>query len=159
MGEFVEFAFDDETAVLMEVFPTPSVPVAGGAYEDDEGEDVPAGAPPLTAVGFGSQAVARARHSLTEVLRPLVPVLHSVHQTALAVPRRPDSVTVTLGVKLSNRLQLGIVGGNGEASLTVSATWALTPAGDTDPPEADDESQGEPDEDSGPGGGSGPDQG
>lgn len=120
MSEFIEFAFDDETRVLMEVFPAP-----GGTWT---GEDVPAEEGPLRPSGGIAEATfGRAGRALGDALRPLVPVLQSVHDTVRSTPGRPDSVTVTLGLKLTNQLQLGIVSGDAEASLTIAATWHLEP--------------------------------
>ncbi len=123
MGEFVEFSFDDQTSVLMEVFAAP-----GGLNDTGSGspeESFPAAVAPLTPVGHTSEVVTRAGRSLEDVLRPLVPTLQAVHRTVLHIPHAPDEVTVTLGVKLANNFQLGIVGGKGEASLTISATWRI----------------------------------
>ena len=125
MGEFVEFSFDDQTSVLMEVFAAP-----GGLNDTGSGspeESFPAAVAPLTPVGHTSEVVTRAGRSLEDVLRPLVPTLQAVHRTVLHIPHAPDEVTVTLGVKLASNPQLGIVGGKGEASLTVAATWRITP--------------------------------
>jgi hypothetical protein len=119
MGEFVEFTFDDGQAVLLEVFPSPlSDSAAGGA--------TPGSAPLVPVAGEGHGRVARAaRGALRQVLKPLVPVLQSVHDTVSAMDRRPQQLTVDLGVKVGNDLTLGIVANKGEASLTVSATWNL----------------------------------
>ncbi|MEW2519886.1 CU044_2847 family protein [Actinacidiphila alni] len=122
MGEYVEFTFDDGQKVLLEVFPGP----AGnreGAPESRRGALVP--------VAGGGRVARAAGTALKQVLKPLVPVLESVHGTVSAVRPRPESVTVELAVKISSDLQLGIVSGNGEASMTVSATWALGAAPDT----------------------------
>lgn len=109
MGDYVEFAFADGQKVLLEVFPDP----AG----DDRG--------PLVPVAGGGRVARVAGVALRETLRPLVPVLESVYRTVGAVDPVPESVTVELGVKISSDLQLGIVAGGAEASITVSATWNL----------------------------------
>ncbi|WP_327319647.1 CU044_2847 family protein [Streptomyces sp. NBC_01235] len=119
MGEFVEFTFDDGQAVLLEVFPSPLADstAAGGT---------PGSAPLVPVAGGGQGRVARAtRGALRQVLKPLVPVLQSVHDTVSTMDRRPQQLTVSLGVKVGNDLTLGIVANKGEASLTVSATWDL----------------------------------
>lgn len=115
VGDYVEFEFGDGRKVLLEVFPGPA---------EEEG---PRG-PLLPAAGGGRLARA-AGGTLREVLRPLVPVLESVHATVAAVDPRPESVTVELGVKVTSGLQLGVVSGGGEASFTVSATWRLADPG------------------------------
>jgi len=125
MGEFVEFSFEDRTSVLMEVFAAPGgLDATGGGPPE---ETFPGAVAPLTPVGRTSEVITRAGRTLEDVLRPLVPALQAVHRTVLRIPHAPDEVTVTLGVKLANNLQLGIVGGKGEASLTVAATWRITP--------------------------------
>ncbi|MGW2683570.1 CU044_2847 family protein [Streptomyces sp. NPDC001414] len=119
MGDFVEFTFDDGQAVLLEVFPSP---LAGSAA----GGATPGSAPLVPVAGDGQGRVARAtRGALRQVLKPLVPVLQSVHDTVSTMERRPQQVTVSFGVKVGNDLTLGIVANKGEASLTVSATWNL----------------------------------
>ena len=133
MGEFVEFSFDDHTSVLMEVFAAPAPAGQALTVAGAEEESFPGAAGPLTPVGRTSEAVARAGRTLEDVLQPLVPALQAVHRTVLRIPHAPDEVTVTLGVKLSNNLQLGIVGGKGEASLTIAATWRTDRAAATAP--------------------------
>lgn len=119
MGEYVEFTFDDGQAVLLEVFPSPLADTATDGV-------MPGSAPLVPVAGDGSGRVARAaRGALRQVLKPLVPVLQSVHETVSAMDRRPQQLTVDLGVKVGNDLTLGIVANKGEASLTVSATWNL----------------------------------
>jgi hypothetical protein len=110
----VEFTFDDGQKVLLEVFPGPG--------DGDGGQRGP-----LVPVAGGGRVARAAGAALRQVLKPLVPVLESVHGTVSAVRPRPESVTVELAVKISSDLQLGIVSGNSEASFTVAATWALGP--------------------------------
>jgi hypothetical protein len=112
MGDYVEFTFDDGQKVLLEVFRGPA-PEGGG----------PRG--PVVPAAGGGRVARAAGKVLRETLKPLVPVLESVHGTMAAVDPRPESVTVELGVRVSSDLQLGIVSSNGEASFTVSATWSL----------------------------------
>ncbi|WP_143589865.1 CU044_2847 family protein [Streptomyces africanus] len=119
MGEYVEFTFDDGQAVLVEVFPSPLADSAAGGATP--------GSAPLVPVASGSdgRVTRAARGALRQVLKPLVPVLQSVHDTVSAMEGRPQQLTVDLGVKVGNDLTLGIVANKGEASLTVSATWNL----------------------------------
>ncbi|MFE6821850.1 CU044_2847 family protein [Streptomyces sp. NPDC057690] len=126
MGEFVEFTFDDGQTVRLEVFPNPlAASDAGGA--------TPGSAPLVPVAGDGRSRVARAAcGALQQVLKPLVPVLESVHDTVYAMDRRPQHLTVDLGVRIGNDLTLGIVANKGEASLTVSATWDLEPPAQSD---------------------------
>ncbi|MEW2400263.1 CU044_2847 family protein [Streptomyces sp. NPDC046862] len=119
MGEFVEFTFDDGQAVLVEVFPSPLASASGQA-------STPGSAPLVPVAGDGNGRVARAAQgALRQVLKPLVPVLQSVHDTVAAMDQRPHQITVDLGVKVGNDLTLGIVANKGEASLTVTASWNL----------------------------------
>lgn len=112
----MEFTFDDGQKVLLEVFPGP----AGSRDAPAKGQRGP-----LVPVAGGGRVARAAGTALRQVLKPLVPVFESVHGTVSAVRPRPESVTVELAVKVSSDLQLGIVSGNGEASMTVCATWAL----------------------------------
>ncbi|MGW0944796.1 CU044_2847 family protein [Streptomyces sp. NPDC002623] len=124
MGEFVEFTFEDGQTVLLEVFPSPLVGSATSGAAP--GTSTPGSAPLVPVAGDGGGRVARAaRGALRQVLQPLVPVLQSVHDTVSAMDRRPQQLTVDLGVRIGNDLTLGIVANKGEASLTVSATWNL----------------------------------
>ncbi|MFI1921259.1 MULTISPECIES: CU044_2847 family protein [unclassified Streptomyces] len=126
MGEFVEFTFDDGQTVRLEVFPNP---LAGS----DAAGATPGSAPLVPVAGDGRGRVARAAcGALQQVLKPLVPVLESVHDTVSAMDRRPQHLTVDLGVRIGNDLTLGIVANKGEASLTVSATWDLEPSAPSD---------------------------
>jgi hypothetical protein len=51
-----------------------------------------------------------------------------VHDAALSAPRPPTELSVTFGVQVGQDLKLGIVGGNGQAHLTVTASWKPTEA-------------------------------
>ena len=115
MDQLVEFTFDDGTSVLVSTFPVPG---------QDSGPDVPAGRD-TAAVSRTGDVVAKAGRTLKQVLRPLVPVLHAVHETVSTMESHPNEVTVELGVKLTQDLRLGIVSSGGEASMVVSATWTL----------------------------------
>ncbi|WP_406274860.1 hypothetical protein OH779_40330 [Actinacidiphila glaucinigra] len=127
MGEFVKFTFDDGQSVLLEVFPSPL------AADSPLEVATPGSAPLVPVAGQSNGRVARAaRGALNEVLKPLVPVLQSVHNTVSTMEQRPHQLTVDLGVKVGNDLTLGIVANKGEASLTVSATWNLDAAGLTE---------------------------
>jgi hypothetical protein len=123
VADFVVFEFDDETSVMLEVFPAPAG--LGGLSRDRAGADLPPTMGPVDPVGRPGELVERAGRTLAEVLRPLVPVLESVHKTVSTAVRPPDEMTVEVGLKLSSELHLAIVGGTGEASITVSATWRL----------------------------------
>ncbi|GAA2047524.1 hypothetical protein GCM10009839_60900 [Catenulispora yoronensis] len=112
MPDFLRFDFDDGTSVLMKAVPAAEL-------------DLPPGTEPLEPVSRVKDTLAKAGSSLAESLRPLVPVLESVHRTVLKAARPPDKVSVELGLKLTSEMHLMIVGANGEASLTVKAEWDL----------------------------------
>ncbi|HEX5120186.1 MAG TPA: CU044_2847 family protein [Pseudonocardiaceae bacterium] len=122
MDQLVEFTFDDGTAVLVSTFPVPG---------QGSGADVPEGSDPV-AVGRPGRVVVQAGRTLRQVLRPLVPVLHAVHETVSTMESHPNEVTVELGVKLTQDLRLGIVSAGGEASMVVSAKWTLKADQDAD---------------------------
>lgn len=78
----------------------------------------------VTPVGRGTRAAAAlADAGLGVVLQGLGSVLQDVHDAVCSAPRPPQEFTVQFGVQVGQDLKLGIVGANGNASLTVSATW------------------------------------
>jgi hypothetical protein len=125
MPDFVEFVFDDKTSVLMEVSPAPRSMLLDGEGRTRPTADLPEGSAEIEPVSRVGETLEKTGHALAEVLSPLLPVLESVHKTVSTAPNRPDEITVELGLKLSSELHLMIVGGNGEASITVSAKWDL----------------------------------
>ncbi|WP_406016323.1 hypothetical protein OG520_39095 [Streptomyces sp. NBC_00984] len=75
-------------------------------------------------VGRRREAIASvASNALRGTLRPLGPLVQEVHDALRSVPSPPSEISVTFGVQLSQDLKLGIVNGNGQAHLTVTATW------------------------------------
>ncbi|WP_219092766.1 CU044_2847 family protein [Streptomyces sp. JJ38] len=122
MSDFIEFEFDDGSALALQVF----APVSDGGPPTPGAE----GAAP----GFGgSVPVARRRSrtataagsALRTMLSPLVPLLQQVRDTAATVPDRPDELSVSFGVRVGQDLKLAVVGAKGEATLSVTATWQL----------------------------------
>ncbi|WP_372500386.1 CU044_2847 family protein [Streptomyces panaciradicis] len=83
-------------------------------------------------VAAGRRGVADfAASGLRRALVPLGILLQEVHDAVKAVPEPPAEMTVTFGVQVGQDLKFGIVGGNGQAHLTVTATWKPPPsAGD-----------------------------
>jgi hypothetical protein len=120
MGNYVTFAFDDGTSILVEVAPVAESDKGGPASGD-----LPGGVQSPTPISRAGDVVGRAEKALSEVLKPLVPLLESVHKVISDTVDRPDEVTVQLGLKLSSELKLLVVNSNGEASLSVTAKWAL----------------------------------
>ncbi len=143
MSDYIEFAFDDGSSVMLRTVPAmgpaapevqpvleePTVPI--GAPEPGPTAGLPPGLGGARPVGREAREPAKvtrlAQDALRNALRPLVPLLQEVHTTMASVPYRPNEVSVEFGVVFGSDLKLGIVSGNGEASLTVSATWHLPP--------------------------------
>lgn len=97
---------------------------------------------PVVPVGRRREAVASvAANALRGTLRPLGPLVQEVHDALRSVPSPPSDISLTFGVQLSQDLKLGIVNGNGQAHLTVTATWNLAspaePAAATPQPPTD----------------------
>ncbi|MER7407214.1 CU044_2847 family protein [Streptomyces sp. NPDC000070] len=80
------------------------------------------GSPSPVASGSGRVA-ALAADGLRAALRPLGPLLDEVHTAVSGAQEPPESFTVEFGVEVGKDLKLGIVGANGKATMTVSATW------------------------------------
>ncbi|WP_331728054.1 CU044_2847 family protein [Streptomyces sp. NBC_00158] len=80
-------------------------------------------------VGRRADAVAAfATDALRSTLKPLGALVREVHSSMTSVPVPPSEITVTFGIQLTQDLQLGIVNGNNQAHLTVTASWS-PPAG------------------------------
>ncbi|WP_405681151.1 hypothetical protein OG239_00460 [Streptomyces sp. NBC_00868] len=88
--------------------------------------DAPAdGLGPVVPVGRRGDAVAAiAADALRGTLRPLGTLVQEVHAAMTTVPTPPTEITVTFGIQLTQDLKLGIVNGNGQAHLTVTASWS-----------------------------------
>ncbi|MFF4644460.1 CU044_2847 family protein [Streptomyces sp. NPDC001389] len=96
---------------------------AGAAPERGEGLG------PVVPVGRRADAVAAfATDALRATLKPLGVLVREVHSSMTSVPVPPTEITVTFGIQLTQDLQLGIVSGNNQAHLTVTASWT-PPAG------------------------------
>ncbi|WP_331738623.1 CU044_2847 family protein [Streptomyces sp. NBC_01276] len=89
---------------------------------------------PLVPVGRRGDAVAAiAADALRSTLRPLGALVQEVHSAMVTVPAPPTEITVTFGIQLNQDLKLGIVSGNGQAHLTVTASWSPTPEAPVSP--------------------------
>ncbi|MFH9090528.1 CU044_2847 family protein [Streptomyces sp. NPDC017673] len=124
MADFVEFTFDDGTALALQVFDALPSAHAGPREEADGQESVP-GFGRSRPVARGSRVVAATEGALNAVLAPLVPLLQRVHDTVAAVPNAPDELAVGFGVRVGADLKLSVVGATGEATMTITATWRL----------------------------------
>jgi hypothetical protein len=70
---------------------------------------------------------------LRSALRPLGPLLEEVHTAVTATAHPPQHLTVEFGIQIGQDLKLGVVGANGQATMTVSATWEDQGTGDASP--------------------------
>lgn len=100
-------------------------PAAGPAGGDEDRPDLPEGfgtVTPVSAARRGRAAVV-ATEGLRAMLSPLGPLLEEVHRSVTGVSQPPQQLSVTFGIQVGQDLKLGIVGVNGQATMTVSATW------------------------------------
>jgi hypothetical protein len=117
----IDAEFDDGTPVRFVLAPTTAAPVRRDS-------DLPEGMGRAVPVASGGGAVAGlAAGALRAALKPLGPLLQEVHDAVSAVPDPPGELSVTFGVQVGQDLKLGIVGGNGQAHLTITASWKPTP--------------------------------
>ncbi len=73
----------------------------------------------------GDRVTEMAADALRAALRPLGPVLQQVHDSIAAADNPPQDVSVEFGVQIGQDLKLGIVGGSGQATMKITATWRL----------------------------------
>ncbi|SEC79523.1 hypothetical protein SAMN04490356_5555 [Streptomyces melanosporofaciens] len=112
--EHREIPLANGTTVRLEL-----APVGDASLEDAYG-----GVGGVTPVGRGAQAAAAlANAGLSVILQGLGQVLEEVHDAVRTTPHPPQEFTVQFGVQIGQDLKLGIVGANGNANLTLSATW------------------------------------
>ncbi len=122
----LESEFDDGTPVRFLLAPAPGGPAPAPPADDG----LPEGMGRAVPVAAGGRAVASlASGALRRALRPLGPLLEEVHDVVSSVPEPPAELSVTFGVQIGQDLKLGIVGGNGQAHLTVTATWSPSGSG------------------------------
>lgn len=124
MSTFLESEFEDGTPVRFLLAPTPA-PEQPPARDDDLPEGMGRAVP--VAAGGRASVANLAAATLRGALKPLGPLLQEVHDAATAVPDPPSELSVTFGVQVGQDLKLGIVGGNGQAHLTVTASWKPSP--------------------------------
>ncbi|MFI9773565.1 CU044_2847 family protein [Streptomyces sp. NPDC051956] len=123
--DFFEFALDGGSSVRLELAAAGEPPAAGPA--GGEGADLPGGIGGGTPVGRRDRVGALATDALRTVLSPLGPVLQQVHDAVSGIPDPPHEISVDFGIQVGQDLKIGIVGANGQASMTISATWQLPP--------------------------------
>ncbi|WP_328329639.1 MULTISPECIES: CU044_2847 family protein [unclassified Streptomyces] len=99
-------------------------PVDGAAPAPAADRDLPEGMGQAVPVAAGGRAVASfAAGALRGVFKPLGPLLQEVHHSVSSVPDPPTELSVAFGVQVGQDLKFGIVGSNGQAHLTVTASW------------------------------------
>ncbi|MCX5412937.1 CU044_2847 family protein [Streptomyces sp. NBC_00059] len=127
MSTTPDLELDDGTPVRFLLTP----PAAGGAPAGPagrDGADLPEGMGRAVPVASGGRSVASiAVGTLRGALQPVGPLLQEVHDAVVATPEPPTELTVTFGVQFGQDLKLGIVGGSGQAHLTVTASWRPVP--------------------------------
>ncbi|CAM5275194.1 CU044_2847 family protein [Streptomyces abikoensis] len=125
MPNYAELRLADGTSVRFVLSPGLSRSPAPDPAPSPE-EDLPEGMGRSVPVarGDGRGAVAAfAVDTLRRTLQPLGTLLQEVHDAVTASDPPPAEVDVTFGIQVGHDLKLGIVGGNGQAHLTVSAKW------------------------------------
>ncbi|MFF3554338.1 CU044_2847 family protein [Streptomyces tsukubensis] len=143
MAHSAEFQFEDGTPVRFLLTPGPAPVTAPadpagpypGPYGPEEDDELPPGMGPAVPVARGDRDrgepgrfAAYAGGALRSALRPVGALLEEVHHTVTSVPQPPSEVSITFGAQIGQDLKLGIVGGTGQAHLTVTAVWQPVPA-------------------------------
>ncbi|MEV7193740.1 CU044_2847 family protein [Streptomyces sp. NPDC093510] len=118
--DYVEFTLADGVGVRLEL-----AAVGERPQEPQDGSDLPDGIAGVTPVGRGARVGELATEALRTVLSPLGPVLQQVHDAVCGIPDPPHEISVDFGIQIGQDLKIGIVGANGQASMTISATWQL----------------------------------
>ncbi|MFE3775067.1 CU044_2847 family protein [Streptomyces sp. CB02959] len=118
-----ELTLADGTSIRLELAPVPgasrpdSMP-GGAAAALPEGTG-----PGMPAARGGERVAAAAVAALRTTLRPLGPLLQEIHDAVASAEQPPDELSVQFGVQVGQDLKLGIVAGDGRASLSITATW------------------------------------
>lgn len=118
MSTTTDLELDDGTPIRFVLTP------GGDAPAPARDADLPEGMGTAVPVASGRRAVAGfAAEALRGALKPLGPLLQEVHDAARSAPTPPTELSVTFGIQVGQDLKLGIVGGSGQAHLTVTASW------------------------------------
>ncbi|SDN24839.1 hypothetical protein SAMN05444921_122118 [Streptomyces wuyuanensis] len=124
MPEYMDVALTDGSQVRMELsgageaLAVPPGPADAGDLPEGFGTVVP-----VARGGGEGRAAARATEALRTALSPMGPLLDEIHSAVAGAGNPPSEITVAFGVEIGQDLKLGIVGANGKATMTVSATW------------------------------------
>ncbi len=131
--QLAELSLRDGTTIRLELTPTGSGP-APSPQGRPEKADAPDGADPPEGTGptvpaprSGAGTTTAAVAALRTTLRPLGPLLQEIHDVITTSEQPPNELSVQFGVQVGQDLKLGIVGVNGRASLTITATWQPRP--------------------------------
>ncbi|MFC9123252.1 CU044_2847 family protein [Streptomyces sp. NPDC057067] len=108
-------------------------PALAPATPSEDAADLPEDFGAVIPVARGRRAAVLAQDVLHSALRPLGPLLEEVHTAVTATAHPPQELTVEFGIQIGQDLKLGIVGANGQATMTVSATWQNQGTGDASP--------------------------
>ncbi|WP_425828321.1 CU044_2847 family protein [Streptomyces fractus] len=129
-------SFADGTPVRFVVSEGPAVGGGPSAGDEETSErarraaDRPDGMGTAVPVGRGGQIVANmSGEVLRQTLRPIKPLLEEVHHAASRTAVPPSELSVSFGVQIGSDLKFGVVSANGQAHLTVSASWQLSETG------------------------------
>jgi NTP-dependent ternary system trypsin peptidase co-occuring protein len=115
--DYMEFTLDDGAQVRLHL--------SGAGQPPSDDADLPDGISGVVPTGRGARVGALATDALRTVLSPLGGVLQQVHDSVRGIPDPPHEISVDFGIQIGQDLKIGIVGVNGQASMTISATWQL----------------------------------
>ncbi|MFE0190280.1 CU044_2847 family protein [Streptomyces sp. NPDC058989] len=123
MPDYAELHLADDTLVRLALDPVSDPDPAPAT----PGHDLPDGSGAVEPVGRRRERVARiAADGVRTVLQPLGPLLQEVHDSVARTDSPPQELSVEFGLQIGQDLKLGIVGGNNQAVMKVTATWTLT---------------------------------
>ncbi|GGT29852.1 hypothetical protein GCM10010207_32150 [Streptomyces atratus] len=124
-----DIELDDGTPVRF-LLTSPAGASGGAATLPAQGDgDLPEGMGKAIPVATGGRSVANfAAGALRGALKPVGPLLQEVHDAVVAAPEPPTELSVTFGIQVGQDLKFGIVGGSGQAHLTVTASWRPAPS-------------------------------
>jgi hypothetical protein len=128
MPAYMELALTDGSQVRLELSEAGEPPAL--PPQSNGNADLPGGFGAARPVASGAgRAATLAADALRTALRPLGPLLDEVHGAVSASENPPQEITVAFGVEIGQDLKLGIVGANGKATMSISATWQTGQSG------------------------------
>ncbi|MFF8845410.1 CU044_2847 family protein [Streptomyces sp. NPDC015127] len=129
VSTFTELQLADGTSVRFDIGPG-AAGTGNGASAPVPDDDWPDGMGHTVPVARGDQAASFAVETLRRTLHPLGTILQEVHDAVMTAQSPPQEINVAFGIQVGHDLKLGIVGGSGQAHITVSATWQPAPPTD-----------------------------